>query len=79
MVYYDLDNDRIVSTANFIGGSSAFVSYGVEPAETSWQLGTALTFASLGEQNVNLRLGYDYCGREDFDAHSFSGKVQFSF
>ena len=79
MVYYDLDNDRIVSTANFIGGSSAFVSYGVEPAETSWQLGTALTIASLGEQNVNLRLGYDYCGREDFDAHSFSGKVQFSF
>jgi len=43
MAYYDLDNDRIVSTANFIGGSSSFVNYGVEPAEISWQLGTALT------------------------------------
>lgn len=79
MVNYDLENDRIVSTANFVGGSTAFVTKGVEPAETSWDLGAALTIASIGEQNVSLRLGYDYSGRQDFDAHSFTGKVRFEF
>jgi outer membrane autotransporter protein len=79
MVNYDLENDRIISTANFVGGSTAFVTKGVEPAETSWDLGAALTIASIGEQNVSLRLGYDYSGRQDFDAHSFTGKVRFEF
>jgi len=79
MIYYDIENDRVISTANFVGGSHSFTAYGVEPAETSWQFGAALTLASLEEQNVCLRLGYDYCGREDFEAHSVSGKVRFEF
>ena len=76
---YDVKNDRIVSTANFVGGTTSFVAKGIEPAETSWDLGGALTIASLGEQSVSLRLGYDYAGRQDFEAHSFTGKVRFEF
>lgn len=76
---YDVENDRIVSTANFVGGTTSFVAKGIEPSETSWDLGAALTVASLGEQNVSLRLGYDYAGRQDFAAHSFTGKVRFEF
>jgi len=76
---YDVENDRIVSTANFVGGTTSFVAKGIDPSETSWDLGAALTVASLGEQNVSLRLGYDYAGRQDFDAHSFTGKVRFEF
>ena len=79
MLNYDLDNDRIQSTANFVGGSTAFVVNGVEPSETSWDLGAALTIASPGTQPVSLRLGYDYSGREDFEIHSFSGKLRFDF
>jgi len=78
-VNYDIENDRIVSTANFVGGSTSFVAKGIEPSETSWDLGAALTIASLGEQNVSLRVGYDYSGREDFEAHSFTGKIRFEF
>jgi len=79
MLNYDVINDRVVSTANFVGGSTSFVAKGIEPAETSWDLGAALTIASLGEQNVSLRLGYDYSGRQDFEAHSFTGKLCFEF
>ncbi|WP_300673740.1 autotransporter domain-containing protein [Desulfoluna sp.] len=79
MVYYDVENDRVISTANFVGGSHSFTACGVEPAETSWQFGAALTLASLESQDVCLRLGYDYSGREDFQAHSVSGKVRFEF
>ena len=79
MVYYDLENDRIVSTASFVGCSTSFVARGIEPSETSWELGAAITLTSLGEQNCSLRLGYDYSGRQDFDAHSFTGKVRFKF
>jgi outer membrane autotransporter protein len=78
-INYDLENDRIVSTANFVGGSTSFVAEGIEPSETSWDLGAALTIASLAEQNVSFRLGYDYSGREDFEAHSFVGKIRFEF
>ena len=78
-VNYDIENDRIVSTANFVGGSTSFVAKGVEPSETSWDLGAALTVASLGEENVSFRVGYDYSGREDFEAHSFTGKIRFEF
>jgi opacity protein-like surface antigen len=78
-VNYDITNDRIVSTANFVGGSTSFVAKGIEPSETSWDLGAALTIASLEEQNVSLRLGYDYSGRQDFDAHSVTGKLRFEF
>ncbi len=79
MVYYDFENDSIVSTSNFIGGNTSFVSKGIKHAETSWDLGAALTIASYGEQNVSLCLGYDYSGRQDFDSHSVTGKVRFEF
>lgn len=79
MVKYDLDNDRIVSTANFVGGNTSFVAKGVEPSETSWDLGAALIIASIGAENASFRLGYDYSGRQDFAAHSFTGKVSFKF
>ena len=79
MVRYDLKGDGILTTAKFVGGSTAFVARGADPAETSWELSTALTIASLEESAVSVRLGYDYAGREDFAAHSVSGKVRFEF
>jgi len=79
MVRYDLEGDRILTTAKFVGGSTAFVAHGANPAETSWELSTALTVASIEENAVSVRLGYDYAGREDFSAHSVSGKVRFEF
>ncbi|WP_226860139.1 autotransporter family protein [Desulfoluna spongiiphila] len=79
MVRYDLKGDGILTTAKFVGGSTAFIASGADPAETSWDLSTALTLASLEESAVSLRLGYDYAGREDFVAHSVSGKVRFEF
>ena len=79
MVRYDLKSDGILTTAKFVGGSTAFIANGADPAETSWDISTALTLASLEESAVSLRLGYDYAGREDFVAHSVSGKVRFEF
>ncbi|VFQ44487.1 autotransporter outer membrane beta-barrel domain-containing protein [Desulfoluna butyratoxydans] len=79
MVRYDLKSDGILTTAKFVGGSTAFIARGADPAETSWDISTALTLASLEESAVSLRLGYDYAGRDDFAAHSVSGKVRFEF
>ncbi|WP_175469511.1 autotransporter family protein [Desulfoluna spongiiphila] len=79
LVRYDLKGDGILTTAKFVGGSTAFIASGADPAETSWDLSTALTLASLEESAVSLRLGYDYAGREDFVAHSVSGKLRFEF
>jgi outer membrane autotransporter protein len=79
MFNHDLITDRIVATANFIGGSTSFVAKGIEPSRTSWDLGTALTVAGLEEQNVSFRLGYDYSGRNDFKAHSVTGKLRMEF
>jgi hypothetical protein len=55
------------------------VAKGIEPSRTSWDLGTALTVAGLEEQNVSFRLGYDYSGRNDFKAHSVTGKLRMEF
>jgi len=79
MLRYDLEGDRIITTAKFVGGSTAFVAHGADPAETSWEFSTALTVASLEESAVSVRLGYDYAGRDDFNAHSVSGKVRYEF
>jgi len=79
MVRYDLEGDSILTTAKFVGGSTAFVAHGADPAETSWELSTALTVASIEENAVSVRLGFDYAGREDFNTHSVSGKVRFEF
>ncbi|WP_300670606.1 autotransporter outer membrane beta-barrel domain-containing protein [Desulfoluna sp.] len=79
MMRYDLQGDRVVTTARFVGGNASFVAHGADPAETSWELSTALTLASVEESAVSLRLGFDYAGREDFTAHSISGKVRFEF
>lgn len=79
MVNYDITNDEIVTTANYLGGSTSFVSAGSDPADSSWDLGAALTFAGSSAQNISLRLGYDYSGRQDFEAHSFTGKLRFEF
>ena len=79
MLNYDVTNDRVVTTANFVGGSTSFVAKGIEPADTSWDLGAAVTITGLGNKNVSFRLGYDYSGRADFNAHSFIGKLRFEF
>ncbi|WP_300670609.1 autotransporter outer membrane beta-barrel domain-containing protein [Desulfoluna sp.] len=79
MMRYDLEGDRVVTTARFVGGNMGFVAHGADPAETSWELSTAFTLASVEESAVSLRLGFDYAGREDFNAHSVSGKVRFEF
>ena len=79
LVNYDLANDRIVSTANFVGSDTFFVVKGIEPDETSWDFSAALNVADLGQQTASLRLGYDYSGRRDFAAHSFTCKVRFDF
>jgi hypothetical protein len=84
-VSYDLESDRIATTSHFIGGSTPFLSEGIEPCETRWDLGAALTIASLeeqgndGAQGVRLRVGYDFTGGSDYQAHSFSARVVFTF
>ena len=77
MVYRDLVGDQIEATSSFIGGNTSFVTRGSDPAQTSWKLDLGLNYDI--ENNVSFRVGYNYTGRDDFEANSVNAKLRYEF
>jgi len=77
MVYRDLVGDQIEATSSFIGGNTSFVTRGSDPAQTSWKLDLGLNYDI--ENNLSFRVGYNYTGRDDFEANSVNAKLRYEF
>ncbi len=77
MVYRDLVGDQIQATSSFVGGNTSFVTLGRNPEQTSWKLDIGLNYEV--ENNVSFRVGYNYTGRDDFQANSVNAKLRYEF
>ncbi len=77
MVYRDLVGDQIEATSSFIGGNTSFVTRGSDPAQTSWKLDLGMNYEI--ENNLSFRVGYNYTGRDDFEANSVNAKLRYEF
>ncbi len=77
-VRHDLIGDEFKTTNSFIGVPAAsFTTRGADPAQTTYNLGAALTYFSAA--NWELSAAYDYEARSDFNSHTGSLKASFKF
>ena len=77
MVYRDLVGDQIQATSSFVGGNTSFVTLGRNPEQTSWKCDLGMNYEL--ENNVSLRVGYNYTGRDDFQANSVNARLRIEF
>jgi outer membrane autotransporter protein len=77
-VRHDLIGDEFKTTNSFIAVPSAsFTTRGADPAQTTYNLGAALTYFSAA--NWELSAAYDYEAKADFNSHTGSLKASFKF
>lgn len=74
---YDYIGDQAASTATFTGGGASFQTEGLEPEQSSYNVGVGITV--YPNQSLSLSLGYDFEGREDYTGHSASGTLRYEF
>lgn len=76
MAYHDFAADQAASTSTFVLGGTPFVTSGAKPARNSYEAGIGADYR-LGHFTIGL--GYDYVGKSDFDADTFTAKVRYDF
>ena len=76
-VRHDFVGDQVANTSSFTGGGSTFESQGADPAQTTFALGTGLTYYDT--QNWELRVDYDFEAKEDYTYHSGVARASFRF
>lgn len=76
MTYHDFIADQAASTSTFVLGGTPFVSTGAKPARTSYEAAVGVDY-HLGA--VTLGASYNYLGKTDFNADTFSAKVRYDF
>lgn len=76
MAYHDLAADQASSTSAFVLGGTPFVTSGAKPARNSYEAGIGADYR-LGQFTIGL--GYDYVGKSDFNADTFTAKVRYDF
>ncbi|WP_324732520.1 autotransporter family protein [Pseudomonas paeninsulae] len=76
MAYHDFIADQAASTSTFVLGGTPFTTFGAKPARNSYEAGVGLDY-HLGA--VTLGASYDYVGKSDFDADTFTAKVRYDF
>ncbi|MDD2050683.1 autotransporter outer membrane beta-barrel domain-containing protein [Pseudomonas putida] len=76
MAYHDFIGDEVSSTSTFISGNTPFVTSGASAVRNSYEAGVGADYR-LGA--VTLGVSYDYVGKSDFDADTFTAKVRYDF
>ncbi|WP_241730009.1 autotransporter family protein [Pseudomonas sp. SST3] len=76
MAYHDFAADQASSTSAFVLGGTPFVTSGAKPARNSYEAGIGADYR-LGQFTIGL--GYDYVGKSDFNADTFTAKVRYDF
>lgn len=74
---YDVIGDTVATTSRFTGGGATFKTEGFDPAQSTLNLGSSLSYYKEGEWS--LAIGYDYEVKKDYDAHSGSLQVKKAF
>jgi outer membrane autotransporter protein len=65
---YNAINDRIETTASFIGGGGSFVTTGASPVRSAFDAGAGVTYMSTA--NWDLSANYDYIYKTDYTSHA---------
>ncbi|MBT7950975.1 MAG: autotransporter domain-containing protein [Gammaproteobacteria bacterium] len=65
---YDFLDEAQTNSSNFTGGGTAFNTQGLNPADSSFNIGGALSVYSSG--NTEFQMKYDFETRSDYDAHA---------
>ncbi|RQJ19381.1 autotransporter outer membrane beta-barrel domain-containing protein [Pseudomonas aeruginosa] len=76
MAYHDFAADEAKSTSTFMLGGTPFVTQGARSVRNSYEAGIGADYR-LGA--VTLGLSYDYVGKSDFNADTFTAKVRYDF
>ncbi len=77
MWYYDYMDEKAQQTSRFNGGGASFATNGADPAQSSWDVGSQLTFITTTD--ISLILGYDLELKDDFYGHSGAVTVKYDF
>jgi len=77
MVFHELGDRRVDTTARFTGGGAAFTTPGQTIERNSYNLGLGMAF--LTGKTSRVTLGYDYEGRSGFDGHSLQLTGRWAF
>ncbi|HHW1804901.1 TPA: autotransporter domain-containing protein [Pseudomonas aeruginosa] len=76
MAYHDFAADEAQSTSTFTLGGTPFVSQGAKAVRNSYEAGVGADY-HLGA--VTVGVSYDYTGKTDFNADTFTAKVRYDF
>lgn len=76
MAYHDFIGDEVNSTSTFVSGNTPFVTSGASAVRNSYEAGVGADY-HLGA--VTVGLNYDYVGKSDFEANTFTAKVRYDF
>ncbi|HBO3518245.1 TPA: autotransporter outer membrane beta-barrel domain-containing protein [Pseudomonas aeruginosa] len=76
MAYHDFAADEAQSTSTFVLGGTPFVSQGAKAVRNSYEAGIGADY-HLGA--VTVGVSYDYTGKTDFNADTFTAKVRYDF
>ncbi len=74
---YDFIGDQVATTSTFAPGGASFDTNGLDPEQSTYNLGTGITFYSKG--NLNITGMYDYRFGTDFASHTGTGTVRWTF
>ncbi|TBV09397.1 autotransporter family protein [Phytopseudomonas dryadis] len=76
MAYHDFAADEAKSTSTFLLGGTPFVTQGAGSVRNSYEAGIGADYR-LGA--ITVGLSYDYVGKTDFNADTFTAKVRYDF
>lgn len=76
MAYHDFAADSANSTSTYVLGNTPFVTSGASAVRNSYEAGVGADY-HLGA--VTVGLAYDYTGKSDFNADTFTAKVRYDF
>lgn len=76
MAFHDFAADEASSTSTYVLGNTPFVTSGAKAVRNSYEAGVGADY-KLGA--VTLGVSYDYVGKTDFDADTFTAKVRYDF
>lgn len=74
---YDFVGDKASTTATFTGGGASFNTTGLDPEQSTFDLGAGITFYSKG--NVSVTGVYDFEFGDDYSSHTGQGVVRYTF
>ncbi len=77
MMFYDLFDDNVQTTSQFVGAGPSFNTFGFKPARDSYNLGASLTLFS--HYSFNMSAEYDFNFKQDYRANSGFVRVRYEF